>query len=141
MAVTGKVYFDFLRQLAEGDNVLPTDAVKAMIINNSYTPNQITDVAAGTVDANEVSGSGYTAGGKTITSPALNPDTGGIRYLYDGADLVWSAVTFTNGRYLVLYLASGDLICYFDFGTNVTMSGGTFTITWDVNGILAILTA
>lgn len=141
MAVTGKVYFDFLRQLGEGDNVLPTDAVKAMIVNNAYTPNQITDVASTTPAAHEVSGSGYTAGGKTITSPALNPDTGGIRYLYDGADLVWSAVTFTSGRYLVLYLASGDLICYFDFGTNVTMSGGTFTITWDVNGIFAILTA
>lgn len=141
MAVSGKVYFDFLRQLAEGDNALPGDTVKAMIIDNTYTPNQITDVAAATIAGDEVAGAGYTAGGQVIGSPAVNADSGGIRYLFDGGDLVWAAVTFSNGRYLVLYFpGSGDLICYFDFGTDVSMTGGTFTVTWNVAGVFSVST-
>lgn len=140
MAVSGKVYFDFLRQLAEGDRVFPSDVVYGMIISSSYTPNQITDVSAAAVAANEVSGTGYAAGGKVIASPALNPDTGGIQYLYDGADLVWTGVTFTGGRYLVLYNPGDDLICYFDFGTSINMTGGTFTIAWNAAGIFSINT-
>ena len=52
------------------------------------------------------------------------------------------AVTAHTARYAVIYRARGgassadELLCYVDFGADVSSTGGAFTIAWHANGIV-----
>ena len=80
---------------------------------------------------NEVVGSGYTAGGNTLTIN-VNPTTGGsgnIAY-FSFADSSWPASTIT-ARGALIYLANGGTnpaVCVLDFGSNKSTTSGTFTV-------------
>jgi hypothetical protein len=54
-----------------GNIKIGTNAIKAAWFTHSYTPNLQTDAAYSGISANESTGSGYTAGGNTLTSPTL----------------------------------------------------------------------
>jgi hypothetical protein len=60
--------------------------------------------------------------------------------------VTWAASTIT-ARYAVVAdttpgtAATNPLICYVDFGADVTSSGGNFTITWDADGIFTVTVA
>jgi hypothetical protein len=80
---------------------------------------------------NEASGTGYTAGGATLTI-ATNPTaTSGTAYL------TFSTVTWTTSsitaRGALIYRSSGtgnNAIIVLDFGSDKTSSGSTFTVTF-----------
>ena len=77
---------------------------------------------------NEMSGPGYTAGGKALTSvtPALDSSTA----CCDFDDISWTSSTFTANACLIYNdSASGDpAACAVAFGGDKTVSSGTFTI-------------
>lgn len=78
---------------------------------------------------NEVSGTGYTAGGGTLTISA-NPTSSGTTAFLDFADLTFSAATIT-ARGALIYLADGvtnPAIAVLDFGSDKTSTAGDFTI-------------
>ena len=90
---------------------------------------------------NEVVGTGYTAGGNTltVTTSQDNTDNEGV---FDAADTSWSTATIT-ARGAVIYKSTGTastspLICYIDFGADYVSTGGTFTITFNAEGIINI---
>ena len=78
--------------------------------------------------SNEVSGSGYTAKGNALTSvtPALSTDTA----VCDFADTSFTSASFTARGCLIFNdSATGDpAVCAIDFGSDKTVSSGTFTI-------------
>ena len=78
--------------------------------------------------SNEVSGSGYTAKGNALTSvtPALSTDTA----VCDFADTSFTSASFTARGCLIFNdSASGDpAVCAIDFGSDKTVTSGTFTI-------------
>ena len=47
------------------------DTLKVMLLTNSYTPAPATDSVYSGISANEVSGTGYTAGGATVAGQAV----------------------------------------------------------------------
>ena len=79
---------------------------------------------------NEVSGTGYSAGGGTLTN--VTPTTSGTTAFADFADLTFSTVTITaRGALIYNDTATGDpSVVVLDFGADKTSTAGDFTIVF-----------
>ena len=77
---------------------------------------------------NEMSGTGYTAGGKALTS--VTPTLDSTTACCDFDDISWTSATFTANACLIYNdTASGDpAVCAVAFGGDKAVSSGTFTI-------------
>jgi hypothetical protein len=141
-----KLYGQFLSQALNKEIDWDTDTIKVALLTNAYTPDQDAHNYLDDVVANEVSGTGYTAGGNTLANKtnAYNSATNVI--VLDADDTTWSSSTIT-ARYAVIYdatpasNAAKPLIGYVDFGSDQSSSNGNFTITWDATGIVRITVA
>ena len=81
--------------------------------------------------SNEVTGTGYTAGGNTLTI-STNPTSSGTTAFLDFADTTWSSATIT-ARGALIYLADGvtdPAVAVLDFGSDKTSTAGDFTIVF-----------
>lgn len=140
MAVSAKLYTKFFSSAFNKELDLDSDTIKVMLCTSSYTPVQGTHQYKSSI-TNEVSGTGYTAGGATLGSVTVG--TSGLVFTFDAADTSWASSTIT-ARYAVVYDstpatdATRPLICYIDFGADVSSSGASFTITWDALGIFTV---
>ena len=113
------------------------DRFKIMLVTSAYTPDFGTHDFKADV-TNEVSGTGYTAGGESLTSVTLTQAAGVITF--DAADVTWASSTIT-ARAAVIYddsLASDPLICYIDFGSDQSSSSGDFVISFNASGIFTL---
>jgi hypothetical protein len=142
MAVTAHVYDNAITSLANKEVDWGTDTVKVMLATSSYAVNQATHQYKSSV-TNEVTGTGYTARGATLGSKT-EVITAHVKK-FDAADVSWTASTIT-ARYAVVYDDTGSdatsaLIAYVDFGADVVSTAGTFSITWDANGIFTVTVA
>jgi len=121
---------------------LDLETHKVAMFTDSVTPNFSTDTAYGSApyNANEVSGTGYTAGGTALTTTALSESpTGTIKW--DADDTSWSTSTITNAKFALIYadaLAGNNVIVGINFGSNFSTTAGTFTIQWASGGILTL---
>lgn len=141
MAVTAKAYGVPIKNQLSGANAIDfdTDTLKVALTTATYTPNQDTHDFFNDV-TNEVVGTGYTAGGVTLTSVAVTYDTGSNEIRIDADDAAWTTASFTT-RYAVVYkdtavAATSPLIAYIDFGADQTVASGTFTLVFDASGFL-----
>jgi hypothetical protein len=131
----GKKLFDNSTKIS-----LSTDTIKVALTNSSYTPNRYTHYFFDDI-TNEISGSGYTAGGETLGSVTLTQDDSNDRIIFDAADTTWANSSIPNARYAVIYKSTGTpgtspLIALIDFGSNRSSSLTTFTIQWNSSGII-----
>lgn len=80
--------------------------------------------------SNEVSGTGYSAGGSALTN--VTPTTSSTTALTDFADLTFSSATITaRGALIYNDSASGDpSVVVLDFGGDKTSTAGDFTIVF-----------
>ena len=111
---------------------------KWAMYTNTLSPNFSTDVSYSTT--NEVSGTGYTAGGQTILSPTTTESPTGT-LMYDMADQVWASPTSVTARGAILYadaLTNNNLIVAMTFGADFTSTAGTFTIQFAATGVFTI---
>ena len=145
MAVTAKMYGLAVQSLANKEIDFDSDTIKVMLCTSAYTPDQDTHRYKSAI-TNEVTGTGYTAGGATLGTPTVTY-TGATNVLkLDGNDVSWATSTIT-ARYAVVYDstpatdATRPLLCYVDFGADVTSSGGAFDIVWDAAGIATVTVA
>lgn len=130
MAVTAKLFGQVYLSLFNKEIDFDTDTVKAMLATSAYVPNQDTHRYKSSV-TNEAVGTGYTAGGKTLTTKTITYAAGTNVTTLDCDDLIWTTTT-VQARYLVFYVDTGSaatspLISYVDFGADVTSTGGSFT--------------
>ena len=144
MAVSALLYGNAVKAFADGDIDWSADTIKVALTTSSYTPNQDTHDFFNDV-TNEVTGTGYTAGGATLGTKTNTYTAGTNTVTLDAADTSWSSSTIT-ARYAVIYKSTGTastspLIAYVDFGADVVSSGGTFSITWDSAGIVTFTVA
>jgi len=135
------VYNSFKRDIMNGSIDLDTDTINVMLVTSSYSPNTDTQIKRSDI-TNEVGNSGtYSAGGSALSSKTVTVDTSDDEGVFDAADISWTSATIT-ARGAVLYKARGgassadELICYVDFGSDVTSTAGTFTIAWNSEGIV-----
>lgn len=143
MAVTAKVFNLALTSLLNKEIDWGTDTIKCMLATNSAAPSQTTWQYKSSV-TNEVTGTGYTAGGATLASKT-EVITAQVKAL-DAADVTWASSTIT-ARYAYIYDdgpatdATKPLLAYVDFGADMSSAGGNFTITWDAAGIITFTVA
>lgn len=130
------------RMLGLGTMVdLDGDTIKLALTSSSYTPDQDAHDFFDDV-TNEVSASGtYSAGGATL-SVTLSQDNTDNEGVFDATDVSFTSATIT-ARYAVIYKSTGvsstsPLVCLIDFGSNVSSTSGTFTITFASEGILNV---
>ena len=127
----------------KGNVDLDTDTLKVALTTSSYTPNKDTDDYFDDV-TNEVSGTGYTAGGDTVTNAAVTYDATSDQARLDFDNPEWTGATISNARTAVLYKSRGgassadELVAYCTFDADVSVSAGTLTLTIDSDGALAI---
>jgi hypothetical protein len=77
---------------------------------------------------NEVSSTGYTAGGFTLTN-VDSSSSGSVAMQSFSANPSWNGVTFTASQALIYNTsASNKAVAVLDFGGSQTVTSGTFTI-------------
>ena len=138
MAVTTKWYGQAKVNMAKGDIDWDTDTIKVMLTTSSYTPDQDAHDYKADV-TNEVTATGYTAGGGEITNTTLTYTSGTNTLSYDGDNVAWTITGTLTFRYGVIYddTATDDpLIAYIDFGEDQTIVDGTLTFNFSSDGIL-----
>jgi hypothetical protein len=140
------MYGQFLAKALNKETDWDSDTIKVALVSSAYTPNQDTHDYWDDVAANEVSGSGYTAGGQALTGKTITYDGASNVIVLDANDAVWPSASLT-ARYAVVYDDSGAtnaqkvLIGYLDFGSDQSATNGNFTVTWDATGIVRISVA
>jgi len=86
---------------------------------------------------NEVSGTGYSAGGATLTINQVPVSSGSptTTAFIDFADVSWTSATFTaNGALIYNSSNSNKAVAVLAFGADKTVLSGTFTIQFPVAG-------
>lgn len=143
MAVTAKWYGTPIKNMWSGANVVDwdTDTIKCALTTSAYTPDQDAHDFFNDI-TNEVSGTGYSSGGVTLTCSAPTYDSASNTVSLDASDAQWTSASFT-ARYAIIYKSTGvsstsPLLGYVDFGGDETVSSGTFTIVWAATGVLTI---
>lgn len=124
------VYTSFFEDLAKANIDLDTAVVKVMLTTSAYTENKDTHTKRSDV-TNEVTGTGYTAGGNTVTV-TVTKDTTNDRLDIQLGSTTWPTSTIT-ARKAVYYVSTGSaatdqLIAVNDAGTDVVTSAGTLTL-------------
>lgn len=143
----GAIYNNFKEQVMEGVFNLATggDTLKLILVSG-HTPNIDTHTVYADVTADEYgTGSGYTAGGETLTSQDVTQDNTNDRGVFDAADVTWTslgALSPATPSHTILYddtptSPADPLIAYWELGTTAT-NGGNYTIQWGANGIILL---
>lgn len=146
MAATTKWYGLGVSHVANGAVDWDTDTIKVSLHTSTYAPNQDThdffDDATNELGA----GNGYTAGGVALTTKTRTYDAATNEVRLDADDPQWTGFTATF-RYAVFRKARGgaasadELIGWIDFGGDVQVQAGTFTIQLDATGAFKITAA
>lgn len=83
---------------------------------------------------------GYTRGGKQLQNKTAS--VVGTAGVFDADDLSWTSSTITASGAVIYQSGSNAnnsfLIAWLDFGADQISSNGTFTISWNANGIINI---
>ena len=125
------VYNSAIYDVVRGPIDFDTDTFKVMLVTSAYTPSQDNHDKRDDV-TNEVSGTGYTAGGVT-TACTVAQDNATDRVTLSFASVSWATSTIT-ARGAVIYKSRGgaasadNLVCYIDFGADVVSTASTFTL-------------
>jgi hypothetical protein len=130
--VASLIYNSAIDDMARGAIDFDTDTFKTLLVTSSYTPNKDTHDKRDDV-TNEVTGTGYTAGGVT-TACTVTKDTANDKVTLVFAAATWSSSTIT-ARAAVIYKSRGgassadELVAYVDFNGDVSSSSSTFTVS------------
>ena len=132
MAITQAMCTSFKQELLQGKHDFTNSTghtFKLALFTSSAT------LGASTTDyatTNEVSGTGYTAGGGTLTN--VTPTTSGTTAFTDFSDLTFSTATITANGALIYNTTTGggssttDAVIVLAFGGDKTSTAGDFTI-------------
>ena len=130
MAITQAMCTSFKVALLDGEMDFSSDTAQSYKIA-LYTSSASLDAAtAAYTTSNEVSGTGYSAGGNTL-SISTNPTSTGTTAFLSFATTTWSTATIT-ARGALIYQAGGSTpaVAVLDFGSDKGSSAGDFQITF-----------
>lgn len=116
-----------------------TDTFKMMLLGSGYVPDKHAHTKLSDVNSFEVTGTGYTAGGTSLTV-TLTKDTILDRETIDfnlstAHQVSWPSTTVTDVYSAVIYKSRGgaassdELVHYIDMGGPKSAGGGSFIVT------------
>jgi hypothetical protein len=126
MAITQAMCTQFKRDVMLGLHDLDSDAIKIALYSSSANLDSTTTAYTAT---GEVSGTGYSAGGETLTnaSVVVNSTSG----CFDSDNPEWTNATFTARGALIYNSTESNLaIAVLDFGGDFSVAGGTFRVVF-----------
>lgn len=128
------IYNRMLELWARGSIDFDTDTFRRSLHTSGYTENKDTHDFFDDV-TNEVSGTGYTAGG-AVTTVTVTLDTANDRLDITFGTTTWPSSTITARKSVTRKARGGaasadELILVNDFGSDVVSSAGTFTANAD----------
>jgi len=136
MAFTGNfMCTSFKLQLLTGTHAFTTTVTRGSTAADTfkialYTSSATLDASTTAYSAtNATSGTNYTAGGNTLASAATS--SSGTTAFVDFADSSWTTASFTaRGALIYNSTQSNKSVVVLDFGSDKTVSAGTFTIVF-----------
>ena len=135
MAITQAMCTSFKAEILDEQHDLVADTIKIALFTSSASLGAATTAYS---TSNEVSGTGYSAGGETLTSKFVT--TTGTTAYFDADDPTWTSASFTARGALIYNSTNSDnAIAVLDFGGDFTVSSGTFKIVFPAAGANAII--
>ena len=136
MAITQAMCTSFKEDLFQKEQDLDTDTIKIALYTSSATLDATTTAYTA---SGEVSGTGYTAGGVTLTGATIG--TSGTTAYVDFDDPEWTTASFTTAGALIYNdtTAGDNSIAVLSFGGDFTVTAGTFRIVFPAAGAAAII--
>jgi len=136
MAITQAMCTSFKEDLFQKEQDLDTDTIKIALYTSSATLDATTTAYT---TSGEVSGTGYTAGGVTLTGATIG--TSGTTAYVDFDDPEWTTASFTTAGALIYNdtTAGDNSIAVLSFGGDFTVTAGTFRIVFPAPGAAAII--
>jgi len=131
MAITQSLCTSFKVDLLAGNMDFTAgtgDTFRMALYTSSATLGPTTTAYSAT---NEISGTGYTAGGNALTV-SQSPTSGGTTAFISFTNTSWTGASFTCRGALIYNdsLAGKDSVAVFDFGSDKTVVAGTFTVSF-----------
>lgn len=119
----------FKEELYEGTHNLLTDTLKIALYTSSASLGASTTAYSTT---NEITGTGYTAGGNTLTGATVQ--SSGTTAYVSFSNTSWAAATFTcRGALIYNSSKANRAVAILDFGADKTSAAQTFTVTFPAN--------
>lgn len=138
-------YVNGLRTIARaGLGIAPvTGTLKAMFVKAAYVPDQDNHIFVTSVNANEATGTGVSAGGVTLASVTVTATGATNTVAIDAADITGISIT---GCYVVLYVDTGTaatspLISLTDLSEGTAADAIWTGVTWGALGIVGLTAA
>jgi len=148
-----KIFTAFIRDVmnntASHTHDIDADTLKIALYNDSGTPDQTVantltgydQATSAWVSANEVTATGWTAGGLTLAS--VTSAFSSTTYTLDAADKAGGAADTVTAAYGCLIFNDSiatfkDGICYLAFGGSNSVVAGTFTCQFNAAGLLTV---
>lgn len=134
----GALYNEFKEELLLGNIDMDGHTFK-MILVTGYTPNIDSHNGYSDVSANEESGTGYTAGGATLSNKSVTKDTTNDRAKFDADDVTWTGLNVGTPSHAILYddtHATKCTVAYWEVTTPT--NGGNYTLQFGANGIILL---
>lgn len=129
MAIQQGLTTSFKQGMLQGQQDLSSDTLKMALYTafSDIGPNTTAYTAT-----NEVTGTGYVAGGQTMSGVTIGTATNGTVYVnFD--NVVWTPAAFTARGALIYNVTQGNAsVAVLDFGADKTCSN-TFTVTMPAN--------
>lgn len=125
MAITTALCNSYKQEALQGVH-LAADVYKIALFTSAATLSKSTTAYATT---NEVTGTGYSAGGVTLSgfTTGLDTDTAYIDFTTDPS---WASASITaRGALIYNSTRSNKAVAVYDFGADITSTNGTFAIT------------
>lgn len=132
-SITSAMCVSFKKEVLEGIHDFRTtgNTFKIALIKASPTGDYDEDTTAYsdvTGNSDEASGTGYSAGGATLSK--VNPSTDGSAGLTDFGDPSWTGTFSADGAIIYNDSAAGDpAVAVLSFGGTVSVVGGTLTLS------------
>ena len=137
MAITQAMCSSFKEQLLLGEHDLDTNTIKIALFTSAATLSAATTAYS---TSNEVVGTGYTAGGNTLTGAVVT--LSGTTAFVDFTDTTWATATITDRGALIYNSTANTSVAVLSFGGDKTATNGTFTLIFpaadSTNAILRI---
>jgi hypothetical protein len=141
MAISQAMCTSFKVQLLSGAQNFNTGTTKVYKIALYTSAATLGATTTAYTTSGEVVGTGYTAGGNTLTVSQI-PTSSGTTAFIDFADTTWSSATITARGALIYNSTDNTAVAVLDFGSDKTSTAGDFTIVFPTadatNAILRI---